>query len=389
MRCDPNAYEAQDCHFPVKIAWDIDIPVAFTLFSVNYRGKEGTRVKNTSVSVPRILVSLGVKFLLVIAAPVQAFAWGPLGHKVTAEISFRSLSPAAKVKAAELLENSNYNDSSLWPDFVKKKPMWKHTSPYHYADLPDGIDYFGNLSRLSPEEQKKGDALMAVLQAQEVLRSQSADNKTKGTALRFILHILSDLHQPLHAGRTEDRGGNDIKLNWYGKDTNLHAVWDSGMINAAHSESFAGKPNNEQVSWYASYLESKYGQSTDPCSADLLSWFNASLTLRRVSYNGYENDNASYMEASLPTLEKQLLAAGKHMACVLNLALLDPVRPPNVNNLRLELERILKAPLNTVIKLDPNLNSGNNTFLGNSISSELHHAFDDTNAHADDYEDCH
>jgi len=224
---------------------------------------------------------------------------------------------------------------------------------------------------------------MAVVQAQEVLRSRNSDNKTKGTALRFILHILSDLHQPLHAGRSEDRGGNDIKLNWFGKDTNLHAVWDSGMISSAHSENFAGKPENERVSWYANYLENKFGEKADPCSADLLSWFNTSLALRQVSYSGYENDNDSYMEASLPTLEKQLLAAGKHMACVLNLALLDPVRTPSENNLRLELERILKAPLNTVISLDPKSTSGNNNIVDTSFNSVFSHT------HSDDFEDCH
>ena len=88
----------------VKIANCIDIPIAINVVSVNYCDQEGTRVKNTSASVPRIMALLGVKLMLVIAAPIQAFAWGPLGHKVTAEISFRNLTPAAKVKATELLD---------------------------------------------------------------------------------------------------------------------------------------------------------------------------------------------------------------------------------------------------------------------------------------------
>ena len=345
-------------------------------------------MKDSSTSVSQFVMRqipmrLGFKFLIMIAVPIQAFAWGPLGHKVAAEISFRNLSPAAKAKVTELLGNANYNDASLWADFVKKKPMWKHTSPYHYADIPDNSDYFRNLSSLSAEDQKKGDALMGVLQAEEVLRDRSADNKTKGTALRFILHILSDLHQPLHAGRPSDRGGNDIKLDWYGKEVNLHSLWDSGLINSAHPENFDGKPENEQVNWYAGYLESKYGQKTEPCNADLLGWFNTSLALRQVSYTGYEGDNDAYLEASIPTVEKQLLAAGKHMACVLNLALLDPVRPQTETALRRDLERILKAPLNTIISLDPNQNSQNGVIVDNAIHSVFGHA------HGSEIEDCH
>ena len=103
--------------------------------------------------------------------------------------------------------------------------FWQKTaSPWHYVTVPNGTDY--DDSDAPPE----GDAMTALARFTETLRDPKASQDDKRLALRFIVHINGDLHQPLHAGNGTDRGGKDFKVTWFGKSTNLHSVWDSGLI---------------------------------------------------------------------------------------------------------------------------------------------------------------
>jgi hypothetical protein len=101
-------------------------------------------------------------------------------------------------------------------------PFWqKQASPWHYVTL-NGLTY----DHAPPE----GDALQALDKFSAVLKDPNASRADKQTALRFIVHLIGDLHQPLHAGKCCDKGGNDVKVTWFGKPTNLHAAWDSALV---------------------------------------------------------------------------------------------------------------------------------------------------------------
>ena len=157
--------------------------------------------------------------------PSPALAWGKTGHRVVAAIADAQLSGLARAHVKEILGGAeSLDEAANWPDEMRSAPgdFWQKTAtPWHYVTL-DGIVY--------DHAPAQGDALEALNHFRTVLRDPNASLADKQTALRFVVHLVGDLHQPLHAGKCCDKGGNDIKVTWFGKPTNLHAVWDSSIV---------------------------------------------------------------------------------------------------------------------------------------------------------------
>ena len=167
-------------------------------------------------------------FVLAAAAalvPSPALAWGKTGHRVVAAIADAQLSGLARAHVRGLLGGAeSLDEAANWPDEMRSYPsqFWQKTSvPWHYVTL-NGIVY----DKAPPE----GDALEALTRFRATLRDPAASLADKQLALRFIVHLVGDLHQPLHVGKCCDKGGNDVKVKWFGRDLNLHAVWDSALV---------------------------------------------------------------------------------------------------------------------------------------------------------------
>ena len=180
---------------------------------------------------------MSARYLLLCAAaacflPSPALAWGKTGHRVVAAIADTQLSGLARAHVREILGGAeSLDEAANWPDEMRSAPgaFWQKTAtPWHYVTL-NGITY----DHAPPE----GDALQALNHFRAVLQDPKASIADKQTALRFVVHIVGDLHQPLHAGKCCDKGGNDVKVIFFGKPTNLHAVWDSAL------------PDDEQLSF--------------------------------------------------------------------------------------------------------------------------------------------
>lgn len=158
---------------------------------------------------------------------VPAHAWGPIGHRITARIAEHNVSGRTRARINQILGTESLSEASTRPDEERSNPapFWQETaSPFHYVTLPPGtkVEHMAH-----PPE---GDALTALDEFAATLRDDAASQEEKALALRFVVHIVSDLHQPLHAGNGTDRGGNDVIVDWFGTVTNLHWVWDEGMI---------------------------------------------------------------------------------------------------------------------------------------------------------------
>jgi nuclease S1 len=157
--------------------------------------------------------------------PAPSFAWGKTGHRVVAAIADTQLSGLARAQIAQILgPGESLADVANWPDEMRSDPtpFWqKTTPPWHYVTL-NGFSY----DHAPPE----GDALAALAHFRATLQERNASLADKQLALRFIVHLVGDLHQPLHVGKCCDRGGNEIKVSWFGKPTNLHSVWDSALV---------------------------------------------------------------------------------------------------------------------------------------------------------------
>ena len=158
---------------------------------------------------------------------LPAAAWGPIGHRVSAEIAARNIDGRTAAHVAMILDSETLADASTVPDEQRNNPdpFWQETaSPYHYVTLPEGRP----IEQL--EHPLEGDAITALEEFTATLRDPSSAIEDRRLALRFIVHIVSDLHLPLHVGDGTDRGGNDVRVTWFGEPQTLHWVWDEGMV---------------------------------------------------------------------------------------------------------------------------------------------------------------
>ncbi|MEO7468784.1 MAG: S1/P1 nuclease [Sphingobium limneticum] len=245
--------------------------------------------------------------LSILASP--AAAWGPTGHRVTGAIADANLSGVARAKVRMLLGEEDLAEASTWPDDMRSDPseFWQKTaSPWHYVTVMD--DAYS-----SSDAPAQGDAVTALTKFRATLLDPKATDDQKRAALRFIVHIVGDLHQPLHAGAGTDRGGNDVKVEFFGKPTNLHSVWDSAIIES-HSLSYT-----EYAAWLSRSIRPEEVVSwSASTSAD---WVRESVALRRTVYPAEPKLGYSYAYQHRPNIDARLKMAGVRIAAYLNAAL--------------------------------------------------------------------
>lgn len=159
--------------------------------------------------------------LAALALSAPAHAWGPIDHRITGAIADENLSGVARANVSVLMGSEDLAEAATWPDDQKSNPapFWqKQASPWHYVTVREGDDYQAS------DAPAEGDAMTALNRFTVTLRDPKASVEDKRLALRFVVHIIGDLHQPLHTGGGDDRGGNDFKVTWFGKASNLHSV---------------------------------------------------------------------------------------------------------------------------------------------------------------------
>ncbi|QBM76577.1 S1/P1 Nuclease [Sphingomonas sp. AAP5] len=242
-------------------------------------------------------------------APAPAFAWGKTGHRVVGAIAQRYLTPRAAVGVKRILGSETLAEASNWPDFMRSDPsdFWQHTAgPWHYVTVPKGKMY---VEASAPPE---GDGVTALARFSATVRDPNANLADKQLALRFIVHIVGDLQQPLHAGNGTDKGGNEVKVTFDGKPTNLHAVWDSGLIDDEQL-SFS-----EMASWLRDRItpaDLKTWSTTDPTV-----WVAESAALRDRIYPSPGETNLSYRYVfdHKAQMELRLEQGGVRLAAYLN-----------------------------------------------------------------------
>lgn len=248
--------------------------------------------------------SLAVAALL-LTIPSTASAWGPNGHRIVGRIAMNHLTDEAARAVDCLLGPEGLDQASTWPDEIRSDPAWKKADPWHFISIDDAETL--ETTARSPD----GDVVEAIQRFAAVLRDPRASQQDKQQALRFLVHFVGDIHQPLHVGRRADRGGNEIKVNFFREETNLHSVWDSGLI------------ENEKLSFseFAAFID-------HPTLDELRSWQGASVAdwaaeskaLRDRVYNLPADKRLSfeYAFANMPTVKRRLLQAGVRLAGLLN-----------------------------------------------------------------------
>ena len=258
----------------------------------------------------------------------NASALGKIGHRVTGQITSNHLTPKAKQQVAKLLQGQTLAQVSNWADHMRSNPhyFWQKLSPsWHYVSIPDNLSY--DKSRKNP----KGDVYQAIASLSLLLadkpvpdgpikqglvdyfgdlNDKSKQEDIKRFALKFLMHLVGDVHQPLHVGYKKDLGGNKIQVEWFYKKTNLHRVWDTDLINYQE----------------LSYTEMTTFIDTDDAEliksiqqAPLEEWLIEGKQLRKGAYQMPEGRiGYNYIYTNGPIIEQQLLKAGLRMAKILN-----------------------------------------------------------------------
>ena len=242
--------------------------------------------------------------MVLVLAVSQAFAWGQLGHYLIGLMAEKQMKKSTLKKVEKVLYPMSLGRSGTWMDEIRSDRAYDYVTTWHYLTSKNG--------EYDPEIQEKGgDAFEAIRRLKEELKKGGLDPKTEAEKLKMLIHMVEDIHQPLHVGTGEDRGGNDVKIEFFGQPTNLHALWDSGMI-------------DRQGMSYSEIGEELYRRLTPEMkakyrSASMEDWLKEAVSLRPMVYNLPENKRISYqyMYENYTIAEERLLAASVRLAQIL------------------------------------------------------------------------
>ena len=154
----------------------------------------------------------------------EAFFWGQNGHRVTGEIAEQFLTKRAKRKIDKILQGEGLAFVSTYADEIKSDRKYRKYSSWHYVNMDSNETYEAS------EKNPKGDLVTAIDTCVKVLKNDESSEEDVVFHLKMLVHLVGDLHQPMHIGRREDKGGNKIQVQWFGQGTNLHSVWDTKII---------------------------------------------------------------------------------------------------------------------------------------------------------------
>lgn len=255
----------------------------------------------TTNRVARRLTYLAVVLSLVLG-PSAAYAWGSQGHQVIAGLAMAQLTPKAKAEVNRLLAldpGETLMTISTWAD-EHKNPA---TARWHYVNFPRDSCTF-EAARDCPDSQ----CLTAAIERQTAVMVSTAPDEKRLNALKYLVHLVGDVYQPLHAGYLDDKGGNKYQLQAFKKGSNLHALWDSALI----------KNMKEDVEAMTARLLKRKA----PFSAQKWSAVHAAeQSCEIVGVDGFYPERRvgqDYLDRFMPVLEQQLAAAGTALASVLN-----------------------------------------------------------------------
>lgn len=246
-------------------------------------------------------------FFAALITAVQAFAWGQKGHDVTAYIAEQHLTPAAKAAVDSILEGKSMVYWANWLDNASHQREMAYTKTWHYKNIDEGVRYE------EAPANPAGDAVTALKAQIETLTDPNSTFEQKNLAMKILIHVAGDIHMPLHMGHATDLGGNRIKVKYFGRDTNLHSVWDTPLPESAHNWSY--------TEWQNQIDRVTPEEEAIITSGTIDDWAKQSVNIAADVYRYFaDKTNISYDEVACwtPVVERQFLYGGLRLASILN-----------------------------------------------------------------------
>jgi len=250
------------------------------------------------------------KTILIIAALcccLQGWSWGQKGHDTTCSIAEHHLSKKAKKTIKWLLDGMSIVYWSNWLDNASHQPEFKYASTWHYKNI-DADETFDNAT-LEP----KGNIITALTEQAERLGNKSLSKEERALALKMFVHLMGDLHQPMHMGHKSDIGANRWDVTFFSSSTNLHTSWDTNLVESAHKWSF--------TEWTDLIDRLKKKERKQIVEGDYTSWAKETYAICKMIYEATPvgtKISYDYVAEWTPVVEQQFLRGGHRLAYMLN-----------------------------------------------------------------------
>lgn len=248
-----------------------------------------------------------VLLLLLLGFSYQTYAFDAVGHRIISEIAYDNLKCGTRKKVDKLLGKRGIIYTSVWADNVRSDSAYAYSYNWHFQNLKDGMTKT-ELQYLLDNPKSEGEYLFFALDS---LTQCLKKDKNNPEALKFIVHFVADLFQPMHLGRLSDLGGNKVIISWFGRDIRLHQLWDTQML---EGQKFS-------YSEYSRYIQDKFAKQKKALKKQPLLdaiWETYLLRNKIYAYD-YTNLRAyNYMYEFNDDMDCQLIRAGLQLANLLN-----------------------------------------------------------------------
>lgn len=243
--------------------------------------------------------------------PFNANAWGVLGHRVVGEVADHYINAKTRKAIQQILGSESIAMTANWADFIKSDTSYNYLSNWHYVNLPANLSKTDVFSFL--DNYPEANIYSKINEMVEILKNKNSTPDQKKLALRMVIHLVGDLHQPMHTARKEDLGGNRVFLTWFGEKTNLHRVWDSDLVDfqglsfTEYAKAINHVSKQEVLSLQSASLKDLVFESYGLCD--------------KIYATGIKNDDKlsyQYNFDWIETVNQQLLKGGVRLAGILN-----------------------------------------------------------------------
>ena len=237
--------------------------------------------------------ALTLFILASLSVPLSLLAWGAQGHKIVDQIAYSTLPKSVKDSVQSYLGKTKFEDAGNWMDQKRSDHDFDYMKPWHYINIAKGGSYDPNSTN---------NIVSALDSAISRLHRRNLQSKEQTAIdIKIVMHLVGDLHQPLHVGYATDRGGNTVEVGFFGTTTNLHKVWDSELIEHLHIIADSCRA---------------FGSAQQ--HIDVIEWIESS---RKLLDNVYDFKNATidevYAQKNKSVIEMQLSLAGARLSAVL------------------------------------------------------------------------
>ena len=232
--------------------------------------------------------------------------WGATGHRTTGKIAENHLTKRAKKQIDNILKGESLDFVSTYGDEIKSDKKYSEFYTWHYVNMPLDSRYE------DAKKNPKGDLVTGINRCISVLKNKTSSDEDRAFYLRMLVHLIGDLHQPMHIGRQEDKGGNTIQVQWFGRGTNLHRVWDTDMIEEWNMSYIELANNAEDLS---------KEQIKNLQKGSVIDWVHDTHKQSKIAYESVkvgENLKYRYSYDHFGTVRKQLQKGGIRLAKLLN-----------------------------------------------------------------------